>query len=162
MSSKCLVFKERARFIRPAALPSAPAISDLRRSPPKFSGQIYPSERIYFHNTTRYLLYPTSNLTLLSTQPYRVSHPHQYPHLLSPSISRNGLNRVHHRLAQGRRARPKGRCQHPREAQWRGSLLQIRLGWCHLLLRHPRSSHTHRCVSLAPRIARLGERSVAD
>ena len=45
---------------------------------------------------------------------------------------------------QGRRHRQ----QDPREAQRRPALLQIRPRRCRLLLRHPRRSHTCRCVSL--------------
>lgn len=63
----------------------------------------------------------------------------------SPSRHNELLGAVH-RLDQGRRRRPEGRCQRPWPAQRCRSLLPIRPRRCHLLLRNTRCSYPRRCV----------------
>jgi hypothetical protein len=76
IKAKCLVFRQRAGFIRPAALPTARAFPT-----PKFSRQIYELPRtplIHFNSTTpdqKHLLPPPLSSPRLNC--------HFYPHLRS-------------------------------------------------------------------------------
>jgi hypothetical protein len=92
------------------------------------------------------------NLTLSREDRASSPSPLSTPNTPLPSLlhihNPDGIGSLH-RLDEGRCRRPKGCCQHPREAQRHGPLLQIRLGWRHLLFSYPRRPHTRRCVSLS-------------
>ena len=135
MSSKCLVFKERARFIRPAALPAVrtlPSRQNFRGANLRIASS---TDRPYFNNSI------TLNYTLFLS-PHSSSLNRLSPLFLrafsSPYNTHNGLCHDFRCGRQGRRPRP----EDPREAERPRAVLQIRPCRRHLLLCHPRSPHT--------------------